>query len=242
MKPYITVLLCLVAHLSFSQASSSNLKVKYTETIHFEIPEHLKSRGFDIPESGENNKILFVENGESNYVVNKEDKEKEVDDLDGNRYRRRWAKRMAGSSMIYQNQDEKIQLEERDLFGKEFVIKDELHNYVWKVIATEQRDILGYTCMKAEYRDTSMLVTAWFTPQIPVSFGPRGFGGLPGLILALSEGENVIILATDVQQDVEEVTINRPSDRKTISREEYLAIRKEKEEERRAMWGSRRRG
>ena len=28
-------------------------------------------------------------------------------------------------------------------------------------------------------------ITAWYTPQIPVSHGPAEYGGLPGLILEL---------------------------------------------------------
>jgi GLPGLI family protein len=241
MRQFITAFLLSVTLFSFSQEKGNKIKVKYTETVHFEIPEHIKARGYDMPESGENNKILYIENGESSYVINKEDEEEQSDELDENRYRKRWLKRMAGSSSIYQSQEDQIQLEQRDLFGKEFTIEEPLHNFVWKVIATEQREILGYTCMKAEFRDSSMLVTAWFTPQIPVSFGPSGYGGLPGLILALSQGENVIILVNEVDLNPEEVIITKPKDKKTLSRDEFVKIRQEKEEERRAMWGSRRR-
>ncbi len=38
---------------------------------------------------------------------------------------------------------------------------------------------------KFYYTDQSYTVTAWYCPQIPVSAGPLGYGGLPGLILEL---------------------------------------------------------
>jgi hypothetical protein len=57
----------------------------------------------------------------------------------------------------------------------------------------------------------------------------------------LSQGENVIILVNEVDLNPEEVIITKPKDKKTLSRDEFVKIRQEKEEERRAMWGSRRR-
>lgn len=38
---------------------------------------------------------------------------------------------------------------------------------------------------KNEYK---FKVTAWYNPQINVSIGPKGYGGLPGLIYELDDG------------------------------------------------------
>ena len=43
-----------------------------------------------------------------------------------------------------------------------------------------------FTIIQDGMKDNPQLnVIAWFTPQIPVSFGPNGYHGLPGLILEL---------------------------------------------------------
>ena len=51
----------------------------------------------------------------------------------------------------------------------------------------ERKTICGYLCMKAVCRWRGRSYTAWYTPQIPVSAGPWKFGGLPGLIMAVSD-------------------------------------------------------
>ena len=63
----------------------------------------------------------------------------------------------------------------------------------WRIISTETKKIDNYTCYKAttEYVVTNPKgtfkhpVVAWFCPEIPISHGPNGYGGLPGLILEI---------------------------------------------------------
>ena len=47
----------------------------------------------------------------------------------------------------------------------------------------EQKVIKGYPCMKAVKSDSLYTIEVWFTSKIPVSSGPKGLYGLPGLIL-----------------------------------------------------------
>lgn len=51
----------------------------------------------------------------------------------------------------------------------------------------ETRIICGYRCLKAVCKWRGRSYTAWYTTQIPVSAGPWKFGGLPGLIMAVSD-------------------------------------------------------
>jgi GLPGLI family protein len=64
-------------------------------------------------------------------------------------------------------------------------------------------------------------ITAWYTSEIPVSFGPNGVWGLPGLILQL-ENENYIYFCTKVSlKNNEKVKIKIPNSGKVISKKEY---------------------
>lgn len=61
------------------------------------------------------------------------------------------------------------------------------------VLKNDKKIIGGYECYKAtsEYIVNNIKgefrhpVTAWYCPELPYSFGPRGYNGLPGLILEL---------------------------------------------------------
>jgi GLPGLI family protein len=73
-----------------------------------------------------------------------------------------------------------------------------------------------------------LTVTAWYTPQIPVSTGPDTYYGLPGLILELNTG-NTIMLCTEVAINTQEtLEIEAPDKGKEVSRDEYNKIVKVK--------------
>ena len=67
-------------------------------------------------------------------------------------------------------------------------------------------------------------VTAWYTPQIPVSHGPGRYWGLPGLILELNE-DRTTVLCTEINMNAsEKVSIKKPTKGKKVTREEYNQI------------------
>lgn len=53
--------------------------------------------------------------------------------------------------------------------------------------------ILGYCCQKATCAFRGREYTAWFSMDIPISNGPWKFGGLPGLILKVSDRECLFV-------------------------------------------------
>lgn len=74
-------------------------------------------------------------------------------------------------------------------------------------------------------------VTAWFTPQIPVSNGPGEFGGLPGLIMELNVYRTTLLCSKVVINPKSAEKIEAPKKGKKVTREEYIKIVQEKTEE-----------
>jgi GLPGLI family protein len=158
----------------------------------------------------------------------------------GMRFRMR---QMRANSEIYQNISENVNIEKQDFMGRIFLIDGTDNDIKWKMDG-QQRKIAGYLCMKATHmRNDTVPVTAWWTPQIPISNGPGNNGKLPGLVLALdiNNGDQVTV-ATRVELralTIEEQVI-RPEKGKEVTRQEFNKIRDEKMEEiREAGGGSR---
>ncbi|WP_299160389.1 GLPGLI family protein [uncultured Tenacibaculum sp.] len=83
-------------------------------------------------------------------------------------------------------------------------------------------------------------VTAWYTPQIPVSNGPGNYGGLPGLILEINEGRTTILCAEITMNPSEKIELKEPKKGKKVSKKEYAEIMKKKMEDMREMFRNRR--
>lgn len=74
-------------------------------------------------------------------------------------------------------------------------------------------------------------VTAWFTPQIPVSNGPGEYAGLPGLILELNMYRTTLLCSKIVMNPKAAEKIEAPKKGKKLSREEYIKTVQDKTEE-----------
>lgn len=80
-------------------------------------------------------------------------------------------------------------------------------------------------------------ITAWYTPDIPVSQGPESYWGLPGLILEVNDGRTVIVCSKVVMNAKEKAEIKAPKNGKVVKQKEYDEIVMKKMEEMREMNG-----
>jgi GLPGLI family protein len=80
-----------------------------------------------------------------------------------------------------------------------------------------------------------IVITAWYTPEIPVSQGPEGYWGLPGLILEVNDGKTVLLCSKVVLNPKVKAEIKAPSKGKVISQKEYDETVMKKMEEFREM-------
>jgi len=184
----------------------------------------------------------------------------------------------------YKNLETHQILEEREFFGKQFLIIDSISKLDWQ-LEKESKQIGQYIVFKAtavkkiDENDLSMMrrrpnndtnkdeepkaetdekeetetvkdstktdenlldqfevpkeviVTAWYTPQIPVSNGPGEYAGLPGLILELNVYRTTILCSKIILNPKESESIDPPTKGKEVSRKEYNKIVKEKMDE-----------
>lgn len=154
-----------------------------------------------------------------------------------------------GEGKLYRNLKEKMLLQETELFGKEFLITDSLKKPEWQ-LGAETKKIGDYLCHKAtmiikppKRRDEpkhqnspgitimepkEMVITAWYTTDIPVAHGPADYWGLPGLILEAGDGHRTILCSKVILNPANAKEIVKPSKGKKIHREEFqkLAIDK----------------
>lgn len=85
-------------------------------------------------------------------------------------------------------------------FGEELgYYKEPLAEMQWNIIEDSTANIVGYDCVMAETDYHGRHWKAWFTPEIPVPFGPWKLHGLPGLILKAEANGNFLFVATGLE-------------------------------------------
>lgn len=164
------------------------------------------------------------------------------------------------SGEYYKNTQTKSLAKENEFSGKYFLIKDDLVTYEWKM-EQETKMIGQNLCFKATtvvekpVRNTSfrfgrrnnneeekkekakenvmelVIVTAWYTLDIPVSHGPGDYWGLPGLILEISDANIQILCTKIIMNPKEKAKINEPKKGKVVTQKEYDKIIEEKMKE-----------
>tara|TARA_R110002073_G_scaffold336506_1_gene534365 strand:- start:11533 stop:12348 length:816 start_codon:yes stop_codon:yes gene_type:complete len=159
------------------------------------------------------------------------------------------------SGILYKNIKENRVADKTEIQGKVFLVKDKLVKYEWKMTG-ETKNIGNYTCYKAVYekevkrtnltmsvglgeKDDSkeeektekMVVTAWYTPDVPISNGPGNYGGLPGLILEINDGEQTIVCTEIILNPSKKIEIEEPEKGKVVDRKKFGEIQKKKAKE-----------
>lgn len=85
---------------------------------------------------------------------------------------------------FYKNVKEKIKVREQESYSKNYLVKDGLSEFNWK-ITKENKEILEIQVQKATYlnEEDGIELIAWYAPKLNFKHGPDEYWGLPGLIL-----------------------------------------------------------
>jgi len=128
-------------------------------------------------------------------------------------------------------------VEQKEIMGKKFLVVDQLEKMKWKITG-RQKVISGYSVQEATAINDKDTIFAWYSPEIPVSTGPMGIAGLPGLILEASIGSHLTVLATNLKLNEDVSTkIKEPTKGKQVTNEQFKKIAKEKEAEMKQQFG-----
>lgn len=111
---------------------------------------------------------------------------------------------------------------------KNGVIVKKINEIEWE-ITKESKKIDNYICYKAICKEQiinrlgeekTREIVAWFTPELPYSYGPLEYNGLPGLILELEKlGSKLVAKKITIDND-KTIEIEKPKG-KIITEEEY---------------------
>lgn len=227
----IIILVFLFCQLGvFSQTTKGIIEYTATiDTVHVnkfikdleqkkEVPNHIKAEVIDMYRSAQPDqyKLVFL-NDESFFS------HEAVLHVDG-KYN---MGSKAGTSSYYTN---KTNLIEYNSIG--YIQKALLE---W-TITPETKKIGDFSCFKATATEElysrrgftyEKEVSAWFTTDISVPFGPRNYSGLPGLVLEVSIDEYTISATHINLKPTEDIKIKPPNENKIISQEQENAIIKE---------------
>jgi GLPGLI family protein len=125
-----------------------------------------------------------------------------------------------GSSVYYFDNKSKENIYSKT-FGNELylITQKPLH---WKLTKTS-KTIGDYNCFKAiilNHKNVETAVFAWYAPEIPLSFGPKNFNGLPGLILELNS-EKATYIASKIKLSDKTKVIKKPKYGIKLTYEEF---------------------
>ena len=136
------------------------------------------------------------------------------------------------SSLIFTGYSGEIYTEKDTLFSYSKILANNTYiktsSKINWYLTNEKKIIDGYECYKAtseyvvinpkgEFRHP---VVAWYCPQIPYSFGPKGYNGLPGLILELQVRNVTFGVESIVFKSEKDFEINKKS-MKILNEEEF---------------------
>lgn len=163
---------------------------------------------------------LDIKNGRSLFQLN----ELLLNDFNGDAANA-LAKMSADKGSFYQDLKTKEIIEKQSGYDK--LISYNFDFYDWELTQVKE-DILGYTTYKATTHytephpaggaDLQRDITVWYTPEIPLNFGPQGYGGLPGLILKKCQS-GACLVATKI--DYKKTKIDWPKG-ETITRKDCM--------------------
>jgi len=134
---------------------------------------------------------------------------------------------IVSNGSYYCDLENDIQYRRIEEAGNKLLIQSRPSEIKW-LLTGETKVINNFKCYKAISKLINVnnsgvhkfTIIAWYTPEIPVSFGPKQYNGLPGLILELKDTHNTFF-ANKIELFPKEKIRIKPFKGDTISEKNY---------------------
>lgn len=238
MKKIMLILIVFSTSISgFSQESAGKNtvsgKITYEEKIKLELKLEGDAAQFaeSLPKEQVNVKMLLFDQDRTLYT---EDDSKKPDEVLTQQTGHMTMRMIVsgGNDKTFTDIKNMKKTEQKEFMTRMFLIESDIMNPDWKFTGNN-RIVLGYNCQEAIREDNGKKISAWFTTLIPVSSGPAGYYGLPGLILLvdIDNGKRIITARTIDTELKDQALIVKPDVGKKVTPEEYKKIVDEKMKE-----------
>lgn len=224
MNKIILTAFLILSQLIYAQRSFSGV-VEYTvEPLAFNNATYDNNAKLDVKEKKEIVEMLstpatFIMEFTSSESLYKS-KEQEMKS-DADRAKLNFLKIYGGKGVFYSNSTEELTINQKDAFGELVLVSSPFPK--WD-LTNESKKIGEFTCYKAikkaEKDGKKSEDIAWYSPQIPVQFGPYFYNGLPGLVLEVQVGK-IRFIASKINLNTSNVLIERPNKGSKMSAQEY---------------------
>lgn len=227
---FLSIIMVGMAIMLHAQNTTSGTII-YERVVKLDIQMEGESAQFAdiLPTESKVKKCLYFTQNESLCENIKEEEKEEVEEMaEGGVL----VKMQEPDNKVYLDLKNKRMIEQQDFMSRMFLIESDMEKDGWKLTGN-QKKVLGYTCQEAIMEKDDRKTVAWFTPEIPVSTGPIGLNGLPGMVLAadINDGKETITALKIDTETPDESLIVKPKKGKKISKEKYRVLVDEKMKE-----------
>lgn len=141
------------------------------------------------------------------------------------------AKKIVSDGVYFQRKDSINSLRLKIVGEEKYYINEGKDKITWKILSDSTKKVGEFNCLKAigtstiinvnSKKENKLNIEAWFSSDIPCSFGPLGYGFLPGLILELKQGPISFLVVSYKKEENVNIEYPEISKETTISLNEF---------------------
>ncbi|PIB33311.1 hypothetical protein BFP78_03360 [Gaetbulibacter sp. 5U11] len=207
---------------SLSDSLSNQYQIEYTVNFNNYVP--ISKKGILIP--------YLKENKSNYYEIPLDEDSKQKDDTNDSEINETIVigkKNVIKRNFVNLNTHKLSSTENITFDSKTYLVTEALPKLDWDLNHPDTLKIGTYMCNKATTSFRGRNYIAWYTNDIPITFGPWKFHGLPGLILDMYDQTHKYewIVTKITKKTINEKTLNQDKHDVNIGLKAFVALREE---------------